>query len=62
MQRPGETVAFPADWHHCVVNLDATLAVTESYGRASDLDAIVEKLRGGGRARFAEVVEREAAR
>ena len=62
VQRPGETVAFPADWHHCVVNLDATLAVTESYGRASDLDAIVEKLRGGGRARFAEVVEREAAR
>ena len=42
VQQPGETVAFPADWHHCVVNLDATLAVTESYGRASDLDAIVE--------------------
>ena len=38
------------------MNLDATLA-TESYGGASDLDAIVEKLRGGGRARFAEVVE-----
>ena len=62
VQRPGETVAFPAGWWHAVVNLDATLAVTESYGRMSDLDAIVEKLRGGGRARFAEVVEREAAR
>ena len=44
------------------MNLDATLAVTESYGRASDLDAIVEKLRGGGRARVCEVVEKEAAR
>ena len=32
-QGPGEVIAFPADWWHCVVNLTSTLAVTESFGK-----------------------------
>ena len=61
VQHPGEVVAFPAGWWHAVVNLDATLAVTESYGRARDLPLLLRELRTGGLAAFAAVVEREAA-
>ena len=61
VQHPGEVVAFPAGWWHAVVNLDATLAVTESYGRAHDLAHIVRELRAGGLPAYAAVVEREAA-
>ena len=61
VQRPGEVVAFPAGWWHAVVNLDATLAVTESYGRAHDLAHVLGELRAGGLAAFAAVVEKEAA-
>lgn len=59
VQRPGEVVAFPAGWWHAVVNLDATLAITESYGRAHDLPAILAALRKGGLAGFAAVIEDE---
>lgn len=62
VQAPGEVVAFPAGWWHAVVNLDATLAVTESYGRSCDLASILDKLRRGGLGAFATVVEAEAAR
>jgi len=61
VQSPGEVVAFPAGWWHAVVNLDATLAVTESYGRSRDLESILDKLRSGGLGAFATVVEEEAA-
>lgn len=35
VQGPGETVAFPAGWWHCVVNLTPSLAMTESFGNAA---------------------------
>ena len=59
LQRPGEVVAFPAGWWHAVVNLDATLAVTESFGRPRDLPAILAALRAGGLGSLAEVVAEE---
>ena len=61
LQRPGEVIAFPAGWWHAVVNLDATLAVTESFGRPCDLPAIWRSLNAGGLAEFAAVVWDEAA-
>ncbi len=57
LQGPGEVVAFPAGWWHAVVNLTATIAVTESFGRPCDLDLVLTKLRGHGLERFAAEVE-----
>lgn len=60
VQRPGEVIAFPAGWWHAVVNLDATLAWTESFGRTRDLASITHALRRGGLGDFANVVQDEA--
>ena len=59
LQKPGEVVAFPAGWWHAVVNLDDTLAVTESFGRPRDLPAILAALRAGGLGAYARVVADE---
>jgi hypothetical protein len=56
IQHPGEVVAFPADWWHAVVNLDATIAVTESFGHERDLECIVASLNSGGRSEYSKVV------
>lgn len=60
IQRPGEVVAFPANWWHAVVNLDATLAVTESFGEARNLEAIVAALLAGRLGALADVIASEA--
>ena len=36
VQRPGELVYVPAGWHHAVLNLSWTYAVTENYAVLSD--------------------------
>jgi len=56
LQCPGEVVAFPAGWWHAVVNLDATIAVTESFGEPCNLEAIVRTLSEGNLKAFAEVL------
>lgn len=58
-QGPGETVAFPAGWWHCVVNLTPTLAITESFGKARDLDGICDALCAAGLREYSEVVRQE---
>lgn len=60
LQKPGEVIAFPAGWWHAVVNLDSTLAVTESYGRPHDLPEIVAALEKGGLDEYAAVVREES--
>jgi len=59
LQRPGEVVAFPAGWWHAVVNLTATIAVTESFGQPSDLRLIIDKLRAGGLDGLAALIEEQ---
>ena len=44
-QRPIKVVVFPAGWWHVVLNLEATLAVTESWGEPSNRDQVVQALR-----------------
>ena len=58
-QRPGDVVAFPAGWWHAVVNLDATITVTESFGERHNLEEIVTALRAGGLGDYADVMEKE---
>lgn len=56
IQHPGEVVAFPAGWWHAVVNLDATIAVTESFGHERDIDAIVSALDSKGLQEYSKLV------
>ena len=57
MQHPGEVVAFPAGWWHAVVNIDATIAVTESFGKRRDIAEILQDLRTSGLADYAGLLE-----
>jgi hypothetical protein len=57
IQHPGEVIAFPAGWWHAVVNLDATIAVTESFGKERDLGEILVSLRKDGRVDLAAAIE-----
>lgn len=61
IQYPGEVVAFPADWWHAVVNLDATIAVTESFGHERDLEQIVASLDSGGSGEYSKIVQAKGA-
>ena len=59
VQQPGEVVVFPAGWWHAVVNLDATLAVTESWGEPTNRALVVQNLRAGRLDTVADIVSED---
>lgn len=39
-QQPGETISVPSGWWHCVLNIDDSIAVTQNYVNAVNLELV----------------------
>lgn len=47
IQYPGETVFIPCGWWHCVLNLEASISVTENFVNDDNIEDVIEILAKG---------------
>ncbi|CAM6089280.1 unnamed protein product [Calypogeia fissa] len=50
-QLPGETIYVPSGWWHCVLNIDASVAVTQNFVNVNNLEIVCMDLAPGYRHR-----------
>ena len=55
--RPGEIVFTPSGWWHQVVNLEASISITENFINATNFEFATKHMRAEGHHRLAQMYE-----